>query len=114
MPDRTQTGETGVTRDKAIARGSFSAAENAAIYDKWFAGRPSHFLRHAIAKYGLGRRSVLDVGSCYGHALRRFGPGSMGVEVNEPAALWSRSIGMSVICGDVDTAKLPQVSAVWC
>lgn len=100
-----------MTREAIIAADPVAGAE---IFDKWFAAPPTHFLRYAIRKYGLDKRSVVDVGSSYGHALRRFGPGSYGVEMNPEAAEWARSIGLTTYCGDMESIDAPKVSAAWC
>ena len=101
-------------RRTAIARGTFAPEVNAAIFDKWFRPPPSHFLRYALRKYRLDQRAVVDVGSAYGHALRRFGPGSYGVEMNPAAAEWSNAIGLPTLCGDMEQIEVPKVSAAWC
>lgn len=103
-----------ITRDDAIARGTFAPEENAAIFDKWFRSGPSHFLEYALTVYRLKERSVIDVGSSYGHALRWFGPGSYGVELNPEAAEWANAVGLETICADMEQGEFRPVSAVWC
>jgi SAM-dependent methyltransferase len=102
------------TREAVIRAGSFEAEINAAIWDKWFTAKPSHFLRYAVRKYGLDKRSVADVGSAYGHALQFFGPGSFGIEMNPGAAAFSQAIGQTTYCGEFEKVDIPRVSAAWC
>lgn len=101
-------------RQQVIAAGTYAPDQNARIFDKWIAPPPSHFLRYAIRQYGLGNRSVADMGSAFGHALRRFGPGSYGIEMNPGAAQWAQAMGLTVYRGDFGEVETPPVSAVWC
>lgn len=103
-----------ITRDIALASGTFGPVENGEIYDKWFNDGPSHFLKYAIQKYDLQSRSVIDVGSAYGHALRWFGPGSFGVELNPETAAWANAVGLKTLCVDMEIGDVPQASAIWC
>lgn len=103
-----------ITRQTAIERGTFSPDINAGIYDKWFTRPPSHFLGYAIKRYGLGSRSVIDVGSAFGHALPHFGAGSYGVEMNPSCAAWANAVGLTTVCGDMESIDVEPVSAVWC
>jgi SAM-dependent methyltransferase len=106
-----------LSRDEIVARGAFAPERNAAIFDKWYTPSPSHFLRYALKKYSLDRKVAVDVGSGFGHALRRFGAGSYGLELNEGSALFSASVGLTVFRRDAerdDLSDLPKADAVWC
>ncbi|WP_423141401.1 class I SAM-dependent methyltransferase [Parablastomonas sp. CN1-191] len=102
-----------LSRDDIVARGPAGPAVNAAIYDKWFAPPPTRLLAYAMRAYRLDRLSVADVGSSYGHALRHFGPGSYGVEINPEAAAWATAVGLTTCTGDIETIAAPPVDAVW-
>jgi SAM-dependent methyltransferase len=103
-----------MNRQPSAASAGSGSEVNAAILERWFAPPPAHLLRYAVRKYRLDERSVVDVGSADGHALLHFGPGSYGVELNPELAAWSRSIGLEVHCGDMETIEVPRVSAAWC
>ena len=106
-----------MTRDHFIQHGTFSPDENAAIFDKWFTGKPSHFLAYALRRYGLASKSVGDVGSAYGHAISLFGPGSYGLELNPHCVAFANAVGLTTYPRNAETgdlSELPRVDAVWC
>jgi SAM-dependent methyltransferase len=106
-----------IDRASFIARGTFAPDDNAAIFDKWFTSRPSHFLRYALRRYALHRKSVVDVGSGYGHALRLFGPGSYGLDISPKSTAFANAVGLTTHQLDAergDLTCLPHVDGVWC
>jgi len=99
-----------------VEQGCFDRDENERIYRKFFATVPRSFL-HAVAKYGLGERRMVDVGCGYGHYLIHFGPGSVGLDANQKSETFARSIGLEVLDRNVEEGvplEPESFEAVWC
>jgi SAM-dependent methyltransferase len=72
----------------------------------------------ALRHFGLGGRAVLDVGCGAGEHLAYFGPGSMGLELQERLVAEARARGLDVRQWDLSRG-LPadladRFDAVWC
>ena len=65
----------------------------------------------------LKEQKVLDLGCNDGHLLRFFGPGSIGIDINEEYLLQARSKGLQVIKGNIndnlDFVKDEDFDVVW-
>ena len=59
-------------------------------------------LEHVIDKYRLFEKRVLDVGCGSGYWLSRFGPGSVGLEINEDNVKKARQRGLNVVAADIE------------
>jgi SAM-dependent methyltransferase len=98
------------------ANGCYSREENERIFDKWFSKAPRYLFRAVNRKYQLTDRTLCDVGCGYGANLLFCHLGSYGIELEEYAVKFARSIGCQVYERDVitdDLADLPQVEVVW-
>lgn len=102
-----------------ISKGSFDAAENKRIYEKWFTGRRArdHVFAYVDRMIGMTDRTIADVGCNYGMTLVQARPGSYGLEIDDHEAAFGRSIGLDVRTCNVltaDLSALPRVDVVWC
>lgn len=104
-------------KEHVLGRGCYDALENERIFDKWFARAPKVVFRRADAVYDLRRRTLCDVGCCYGANLFFTQPGSYGLEINSDYVRFAKALGLSVHERNVvedDLTDLPRVDAVWC
>lgn len=76
-------------------------------------GRRFAFLQ---PRFRLAERKVLDVGAGSGAFLRFFGPGSVGIDINQAAIEQARRDGLDVRLCNVETDPLPEgpFEVVWC
>ncbi|MBZ0286907.1 MAG: class I SAM-dependent methyltransferase [Anaerolineae bacterium] len=104
-------------RQHILDKGCYDPQENERIYDKWFAPGPRHQFQAVNRKYHFTDKVICDIGCGYGVNLLRCQPGSYGIEVDQYAVKFARSIGLTI--HDIDfmldrTDELPKVDAVWC
>jgi SAM-dependent methyltransferase len=104
-------------RQRILENGCYDQQENQRIYDKWFAPGPRHQFQAVNRKYHLTDKVVCDIGCGYGMNLLYCQPGSYGIEVDQYAVNFARSIGIAI--HEIDfmldrTDELPKVDAVWC
>jgi SAM-dependent methyltransferase len=87
--------------------------EGALLAEKVAASRTFLHLRE---RFGLGERSVLDIGCSEGHYLRHFGPGSVGITLIEEHIAQARAMGLTVLKANIEDPNfsLPQqFDVVW-
>ncbi len=75
-------------------------------------------IEHVITKYRLSEKRVLDVGCGSGYWLSKFGPESVGLEINEANVKKAKQRGLNVITADIEHGldKVPSryFDAVFC
>jgi SAM-dependent methyltransferase len=104
-------------RNYVLNYGCYSAEENLRIYEKWFATAPRYLFRAVDKKYWITDCVLCDVGCAYGMNLIHCKSGSYGIEIEEYAVKFARSLGLTVYQRDVlknDLSDLPQSDALWC
>lgn len=104
-------------RGFVIAHGCYSKAENLRIYEKWFANAPRYLFRAVHRKYQIANKILCDIGCSYGMNLIFCAEGSFGIEIDEYAVKFARSLGLTVYQRDVlndDLSDLPKAEVVWC
>ncbi|MGB7339257.1 MAG: methyltransferase domain-containing protein [Phototrophicaceae bacterium] len=100
-----------------IMNGCYEPAENKRIYDKWFATGPRHQFQSVNRKYNLTDKVVCDIGCGYGMNIMYTHADSYGIEIDNYAASFARSIGLTIHERDFmndDISDLPKVDAIWC
>src|SRR5437868_7076574 len=100
-----------------ITHGCYSYDENSRICEKWFANAPRYLFRAVDGKYNIAKKVLCDVGCAYGMNLVFCASGSYGIETEEYAAKFARSLGLVVHQYDVlkdNVCNLPKVDVVWC
>mgnify|MGYP001592941956 CR=1 FL=1 len=103
-------------RELISKRGCFDKKENLRIYDKFFKKTPRTF-RMPLQKYQLYEKKVLDIGCSYGQYLIRFGPESVGIDIQEKMINFGRGLGLQIIKSDVDkdiAVSNNSFDAIWC
>lgn len=112
MPSTAQIAEL------IITRGPFDAAENRFLFERRFSAGPPRRLRTAIARYGVDKKRVLDIGCSYGEYLIHFGPGSVGLDVQDRCVAFARALGLEAYQCDLETDTLPvptrHFDVIWC
>ena len=105
------------SQDYILMHGCYSHEENLRIYEKWFANAPRYLFRAVDRKYRITKKVLCDVGCAYGMNLVYCAPGSYGIEIEDYAVKFARSLGLTIYQRDVlndDLSDLPKVEAVWC
>ena len=106
--------------DRMLARSPFDATRTRWIFETHYRNGPRLVLRRPLRKYDLGAKRVLDTGCGFGGALLYFGPGSLGLEIDDDASRFVRAIGMPVKQLDVHSESFANevpddaFDAVWC
>ena len=99
-------------------RGPFDAQENQFLFKRRFSGGPSRRLQTAIARFGVDKKRVLDLGCSYGEYLIHFGPGSVGLDVQDRCVAFARALGLEAYQCDLEGEALPvpvrHFDAIWC
>jgi len=89
-----------------VEQGYYSEEENLRIFLKFFKPRYRHYshsyLHHVFKKYNLDKRKVLDIGCQYGQFHIHFSDESVGVDVDEYAIKFAKSIGLNVINTNIE------------
>jgi len=104
-------------REYVLTHGCYGLEENSRIYEKWFANAPRYLFRAVDRKYHITKHILCDVGCSYGMNLLFCAPGSYGIDIDEYAVRFARSLGLSVFQRDVmndDVHDLPKAEVVWC
>lgn len=104
-------------KQRILTQGCFDAEENQRIYDKWFAPGPRYQFQAVNNKYNLTDKIVCDIGCGYGMNILYTQPDSYGIEIDNNAARFARSIGLTIHEIDfmhTDIRYLPKVDVVWC
>src|SRR5688500_7268039 len=68
--------------------------------------RGSRAFWNIVRAYALDKKSVLDIGCCYGEHLVHFGPGSVGLSINKEEADYGAAKGIAIRLGNVETDEL--------
>lgn len=63
----------------------------------------SRTFRNIVRLFGLDKKAVLDIGCSYGEFLAHFGPGSVGVTISEEEAVYGRTKGLDIRCGNIES-----------
>lgn len=104
-------------RDYILRHSCYSEDESLRIYQKWFAGAPRYLFRAVHRKYSIADKMLCDVGCSYGMNLVFCSEGSFGIEIDEYAVKFARSLGLTVYQRNVlqdEVLELPKAEVVWC
>ena len=107
----------GELQDYIVNHGCYTREENLRIYEKWFARGPRYLFRAVDKKYRITRGVLCDVGCVYGMNLAYCAPDSYGIEIEEHAVNFARSLDLTVYQRDLvndDVSDLPKADIVWC
>ena len=66
----------------------------------------SKTLGNIIKKFGLNKKSVLDIGCSYGEHLVHFGPESLGVSISKEEVEYAKLKGLNIIYGNIESVDL--------
>jgi 2-polyprenyl-3-methyl-5-hydroxy-6-metoxy-1,4-benzoquinol methylase len=104
-------------RKYVLKHGCYAPDENLRIYEKWFANAPRYLFRAVDKKYHITESILCDVGCSYGMNLFFCAPGSYGIDIDEYAIRFAKSLGLCVFQKDIvndDISDLPKAEVIWC
>ena len=73
------------------------------IEQRFINSAKSKTFRNIVNNFGLGKKTVLDIGCSYGELLAHFGKGSVGITISKDEAEYGKAKGLDVRYGNIES-----------